>query len=332
MSFVIKGISEDHFQHISHFFQHGFENNQLVEQSQTISHPFVEGHSQEWYFDGIRMGYSDWRYRKSVDLQWSYDIKIELVTLQANLKGAVFINGGTTEAPRLFGNNQHNLFYANGNDANEGILKADHLRTSMFFIQFTKDAFLRLTGNANEALSLFSEAVLNKQSTLLSPANLPVDAGMLNLIRNIVHCRYQEGLKKMYLLSKSIEFLVLQAEASNAALLPAYKYLKTSHDEECIRYARDYIMDHLDMPPSLSDLAKIVGINEYKLKRGFKEVFGNTVFGYLADARLDLAKNNLLESKQPAAEIAAALGYSSLQHFSYAFKKKFGHSPNKLRR
>jgi AraC-like DNA-binding protein len=332
MSFVIKGISGDHFRHIDQFFLNGFESPVLQEHTQTISHAIVEGHSQEWYFDGIRMGYSDWHFKKPVDLQWQYDVQIDMVTLQANLKGSVLMEREGSEPFRLFGNSQHNLFYANAQDSNEGILQSERLRATMFFIQFTKSAFLQLAGSANEALSRFCEAVLNGQSTLLSPQNLPLEAAMLNLIRNIVQCRYSAGLKKMYLLSKSIEFLVLQAEASNATFLPAYQYLKTAHDEACIRYARDYIMGHLEMPPSLSELARIVGINEYKLKRGFKEVFGNTVFGYLTDARLDIAKNDLLESKKPVADIAAALGYSSLQHFSYAFKKKFGYSPGKLRR
>jgi AraC-like DNA-binding protein len=136
----------------------------------------------------------------------------------------------------------------------------------------------------------------------------------------------------MYLLSKSIEFLVLQAEACNTALIPTYKYIKTKYDEECIVYAREYIMNHLDLPPSLPELAKIIGVNEYKLKRGFKEMFGNTVFGFLADARLEIAKNDLLETRKSSTEIASTLGYSSPQHFSHAFKKKFGISPNKLKR
>ena len=96
-------------------------------------------------------------------------------------------------------------------------------------------------------------------------------------------------------------------------------------------YAREYIMNNLETPPGLSELAKIVGINEYKLKRGFKEIFGNTVFGYLSDARLEIAKNDLLESKKTVSGISSELGYSSVQHFSSAFKKKFGLSPNKLK-
>jgi AraC-like DNA-binding protein len=91
-------------------------------------------------------------------------------------------------------------------------------------------------------------------------------------------------------------------------------------------------MGNLETPPTLSELARIVGINEYKLKRGFKETFGNTVFGYLGDARLEMAKNDLLENKKSVSDISAELGYSSVQHFSNAFKKKFGLSPGKLKR
>ncbi len=77
----------------------------------------------------------------------------------------------------------------------------------------------------------------------------------------------------MYLLSKSHLTVYCRQRLPIRLYCPLINTLKTAHDEECIRYARDYLMDHLDTPPSLSQLAKIVGINEYKLKRGFKEVF-----------------------------------------------------------
>jgi AraC-like DNA-binding protein len=96
-------------------------------------------------------------------------------------------------------------------------------------------------------------------------------------------------------------------------------------------YAREYLISHMETPPGLSELARIIGINEYKLKRGFKEMFGNTVFGYLSDLRLEMAKNELLENRNTASTIASELGYSSVQHFSNAFKKKFGYAPSKLK-
>jgi len=159
-----------------------------------------------------------------------------------------------------------------------------------------------------------------------------MDINMLNGINAIVDCKYQPELKKMFLLSKSIELLVLQAEAYNKAKDGGPKFLKTEYDKERIIYAREYLIKHLDMPPGLSELARAAGINEYKLKKGFKETFGNTVFGYLAETRLELAKNDLLDKKKSVSEIAFELGYSSVQHFSNAFKKKFGVSPGRLSR
>ncbi|WP_376779847.1 helix-turn-helix domain-containing protein [Sphingobacterium multivorum] len=75
----------------------------------------------------------------------------------------------------------------------------------------------------------------------------------------------------------------------------------------------------------------MAGLNEYKLKRGFKEVFHQTAFSYLSDLRLELAKNQLLEGKKPVTEIAFEMGYCSLQHFSTAFKKKFAVSPSQVK-
>lgn len=332
MRFEMKDLTEINFQLLNNFFLNGFESNKLIEQSQKVSLPFVDVQTNEWYFDGIRMSYSDWHYKEPVELQWKYDIKVELVTFMVVLKGSVFNGLQTGQASPLLKNYQHNLFYSTANNTDEGILKPEGSRASMFFIQFTKDAFLQFTRDGNEVLEQFANNVSDGRPSLLSLSNLPVNAPMQNMINNIVHCNYKDGLKKMFLLSKTIEFLVIQAEACNAALAPSYTSIKTNYDKECIMHAREYILSHLETPPSLSELARRVGINEYKLKRGFKEIVGNTVFGYLAEARLEIAKNDLLKSGKTIGEISSELGYSSVQHFSNAFKKKFGVSPSKLKR
>jgi AraC-like DNA-binding protein len=91
------------------------------------------------------------------------------------------------------------------------------------------------------------------------------------------------------------------------------------------------LLAHLDCPPSLTELAKVAGLNAYKLKRGFKETFGVPAFQYLADVRLGRAREDMLAGRKSATEIAFELGYSSLPHFSHAFKKKFGVSPSRVR-
>jgi AraC-like DNA-binding protein len=67
------------------------------------------------------------------------------------------------------------------------------------------------------------------------------------------------------------------------------------------------------------------------LKNGFKEVFHNTVYGSLSDTRLEMARKEMQGAKT-LTEIAFELGYSSNQHFSMAFRKKYGVAPNKLRK
>ncbi|MCZ7140539.1 AraC family transcriptional regulator, partial [Salmonella enterica subsp. enterica] len=83
----------------------------------------------------------------------------------------------------------------------------------------------------------------------------------------------------------------------NAATNSARSVLKSSYEKDCIREARTYLNQHIDQTPTLSELAKIAGINEFKLKNGFKELFDTTVFGYLSDIRLLEAKEQLRSGK-----------------------------------
>lgn len=327
MLFELKGIAQSNFKHINDFFS---TNNGpgFVEKVQELSLPLVKIHSREWMFDGIRMGYSDWHYKKPGKLGWNYEIKDDLITFQANLRGSVFI--GDRGEP-MFSNRQHNLFYSAGGEASEGFLASDGVRATMFLMQFTREAFLHLTEGASESLNRFNEGVMARKASILNFRNLPLNPAMANLIQSLVNCPYDDGLKRMFLLSKSIEFLVMQAEMCSAALQTSYRYIKTRRDEEAIAHAFEYVTGQLAKPPGLSELARIVGINEYKLKRGFKETYGTTVFGYIANARLEMAKGMIMNSDKSIGEIAQEVGYSSPQHFSSAFRKKFGITASALK-
>jgi AraC family transcriptional regulator, transcriptional activator of the genes for pyochelin and ferripyochelin receptors len=157
------------------------------------------------------------------------------------------------------------------------------------------------------------------------------------VIYQIIHNRYSGDLQKLFLLSKSIELLVLCAESCNlaAAHTAAGKnevFIKNPADKEKIIAVRDLINQRVDNPPSLSEIARTVGLNEYKLKKGFKETFQTTVFGYLTEQRLLLARQYLCDTDKTAAEISFELGYSTPQHFNNAFKKHFGTTPDLVRK
>ena len=94
-----------------------------------------------------------------------------------------------------------------------------------------------------------------------------------------------------------------------------------------IKNAKDYILQHMEAPPTLKELARLMGLNEYQLKAGFKEIYGNTVFGFLLDHKLDSARVLLDSMKFQVAEVAYKIGYTNPSHFIAAFKKKFGVTP-----
>jgi len=102
-------------------------------------------------------------------------------------------------------------------------------------------------------------------------------------------------------------------------------------DVENLRAARDILRDNLSDPPSLTQLARRAGINEFKLKRGFRRLFGVTPYGFLREERLEQARRHLESGEMNVYEACLAVGYSNPGHFSGAFKRRFGVSPGGVR-
>lgn len=99
-------------------------------------------------------------------------------------------------------------------------------------------------------------------------------------------------------------------------------------DVRTMQEIHDYIFQNLDKPlPSTRDLAHKYGINEHKLKKGFKTLFGTSPFKYYNNLRLEEARALIRNTNLPLEAIASKLGYKSYPHFSLYFKKKFGYSP-----
>jgi AraC-like DNA-binding protein len=104
-----------------------------------------------------------------------------------------------------------------------------------------------------------------------------------------------------------------------------------SHDRDKFFRAKEILEQRLQNPPSLHELSLMIGTNECKLKSGFKALFGTTVFGYLFDNRMRLARQYLSDTSKPIQEIADLVGYEHQSHFSTAFKRKFCVSPQEYR-
>lgn len=154
---------------------------------------------------------------------------------------------------------------------------------------------------------------------------------MESVMWQILRCPFQGFTKRMYLESKALELvsLVLEQESEIQKGERAIKPLNAGTLER-IHYAKTLLLQNLHQPPSLPDLAKQAKLNEYTLKRGFRQVFGTTVFAYLHKYRLEQARQLLTTGKMAVSEVMAAVGFSDRHHFAATFRKQYGLSPREF--
>jgi len=271
-----------------------------------ISHNILEYHS----FDKIRTTNKSNHVRLHFGLHGSYDFSFAQLNSSFSLSG-----------------HHNNIMYSDGLEIE---VYNTSKRIETFGINFNTDTFIEIGQNGNEPLKRFTEKVLNRKNAILSNEWKTNNFKIQQVINEIINCTYKEELKELFLLSKSIELLVLQAETYEQE--DQSQFIKTRRDKEKLIEAKELLISRIDNPPTIVELSKLIGINEYKLKKGFKELFGTTIFGYIHNIRMSMAKKLLLGTDKTAKEIAFEAGYSSPQHFSTAFKKKFGIAPNSIRK
>jgi AraC-like DNA-binding protein len=96
-----------------------------------------------------------------------------------------------------------------------------------------------------------------------------------------------------------------------------------------IKKAKEIIIANMAEPPTLEVLSEQVGLSLKKLKMGFKQIYGDTVYGFLFDYKMDYARQLLDSGSYNVNEVGLKIGYSTGSHFIAAFKKKFGTTPKK---
>ncbi len=151
------------------------------------------------------------------------------------------------------------------------------------------------------------------------------------LINEIFNIPEKHPLKKIYLESKALELIALRLEQLS---LLKNNQKKTAHlnsqDIEKIHLAREILIKNMENPPSLIQLSRQIGLNDFKLKKGFKEIYNNTVFGFLREKRMEKARQLMATVEMNVTEIAMEVGYNAPSHFAAEFKKKYGLSPSEV--
>ena len=156
----------------------------------------------------------------------------------------------------------------------------------------------------------------------ITPATAVVLSQMLNF-------NLHSSVKNIYLKGKAYELIGLyfnQPEETNVEQCP---FLVDEDNVRKIKLAKEIIIQRMVDPPSLNELTDEVGLSLKKLKEGFKEIYGDTVYSFLLDYKMNYARKLLERGQKNVNEIGLSIGYSTASHFIAAFKKKFGTTPKK---
>lgn len=158
--------------------------------------------------------------------------------------------------------------------------------------------------------------------TRLLLAQLQQQNDALPFIRSL-----QQSEVALSLLRCSLECLT---QPLNECQVPACRFLAHESEREKIHEARLLMEQHIDRPFTIPELARKVAINECYLKKGFKAMVGKTVHEYQQELRINKAKQLLQLQGHTVTDVANILGYSSISHFSTAFKRITGMKPCEL--
>ena len=190
---------------------------------------------------------------------------------------------------------------------------------------------LDLINKGYPVIEEFNKERLKRKFAMLSTENMPITPEMNSILQEIINCKRTGILKSLFVEAKIIKLLMLQLEQfEKLEHKSAGAWLK-DHDIEKIHLAKLILEQNISSSISLIELAHRVGINDFKLKKGFKEVYGTTVYAYLKELRMLEAKKMLLENSKSISEISMLCGYKFVQNFTKAFKQEFGITPDKFR-
>ncbi len=180
---------------------------------------------------------------------------------------------------------------------------------------FTADAgIIHFLNKENKDKKFYSDKVISADESIV--------------LSQLISHKVQPIMEKLYLKAKIYELLSLyfQPKSGDDNSCP---YLDEEENVEKIRLAKRIIIERMAEPPTLTELAKEIDLPLAYLKDGFKQIYGETVFSFLWEYKMEYARRMLNTKKYNVSEVSHEVGYSTASHFIAAFKKKFGITPKK---
>ena len=160
-------------------------------------------------------------------------------------------------------------------------------------------------------------------------AQEPFSPSIAVILSQIINYNLHPSIKSLYVKGKIYELIALYFNKSPNADIEQCPYLADEENVKKIKKAKEIILANMAEPPTLSELASEIGLSLKRLKEGFKQIYGDSVYSFLFDHKMDYAKRLLETGQYNVNEIGLKVGYSTASHFIAAFKKKYNTTPKK---
>ena len=151
---------------------------------------------------------------------------------------------------------------------------------------------------------------------------------MAVVLNQLMNFNIHSSLKGLYYKAKAYELMSLHFNQPEDADIEQCPFLADELNVQKIKKAKDIIIARMTEPPTLQELSTEINLPLKKLKDGFKQIYGEPVFTFLYDYKMEMACKLLAEGNN-VNEVGLKLGYSTSSHFIAAFKKKYGVTPKK---
>ncbi|HAY3549916.1 AraC family transcriptional regulator [Elizabethkingia meningoseptica] len=259
--------------------------------------------------------------------------KSEYIELSFFLGGADVIRDKVNGISGEFKLLHHYIYFTPGN-ADVEIYYEKGIFYKNLDIYVSKDYFHKLA-ETNPFLQEFIDKVDREQQGNLFPGGIPITPQMMGILLEIKKCE-QEGIYREYFIKSRILSLLLLifefAKDQRHGVEAGSKISIARYDVQKLMQVREFIEHNLKSFYTIEQLSLKFGINAFKLKNGFKEMFGEGVFHYASKLRMKEALHLLKNSEYSIKEIAYQLGYASPSSFTVAFKNEVGVGPSYYRK
>ncbi len=208
-------------------------------------------------------------------------------------------------------------------------IKLNASQGNLLVISFDIHHWFSWLPREDEYRKQIQQAILLKTPVSIFSNNQKLFGSLKSIIQDIRQNAFTGAYLEQYINAKILELMVCVVQPPAMVTHPTIDL--PDEEVEKMYKAKSIILSNISQPCSIITLAQQVGTNECYLKRNFKKVFGDTVYQYMQQERMEKAKNMLLNTNQKIAAIAKSIGYKNASHFSVAYKKHYGVLPNQER-